>query len=148
MDEISPGPLARRVIDLLNRCSVTAILATVDPAGHPWTTPVNTIASMSERAIRMALTRNGSALAHIQRCENVMIAILDEGDIAVGIAGRAHVVRQMMDSNPLMAMVEVEVEGAKDDTWPDLVVCQGIRTRHKREGVTLFFRNMFRELRS
>lgn len=148
MDEISPGPLDRRVVDLLNRRAVTAILATVDEAGRPWTTPVNSITSVSERTIRMALERRGSALANIQRYNRVMIAILDEGDIAVGIAGHARVIKQVMDTNPLTAMVEVEVDGVKDDTWPDLVVCQGIRTRHKHENVTLFSRNMFLELKS
>lgn len=149
MDEISAGPLDRRVGDLLNRRPVTAILATVDEAGSPWTTPVNCITCIQGNAvIRMALERNSTALANLEKNDHIMIAILDEGDIAVGIAGHARVVKRTMNTNPLMALVEVDVCGVKDDTWPELVVCQGIRTRPRRELVTFLLRRTFMELRS
>lgn len=148
MDDISPGPLDERVADLLGRRVVTAVVATVDESGDPWTTPVNIITSISRNTIRMALERRSVALANIERRGRVMIAVLDEGNVAVGIRGRAAVVKPSMESNPLMAMVEVEVDGVKDDSWPDLVVCQGIRTRPRYESITLSFRNVFAELKS
>ncbi|MEW6106181.1 MAG: pyridoxamine 5'-phosphate oxidase family protein [Bacillota bacterium] len=148
MDDISPGPLDERVVDLLGRRVVTAVVATVDESGDPWTTPVNIITSISRNTIRMALERRSVALANIERRGRVMIAVLDEGNVAVGIRGRAAVVKPSMESNPLMAMVEVEVDGVKDDSWPDLVVCQGIRTRPRHESITLSFRNVFAELKS
>jgi len=148
VNEISPGPLDERVVALLSRRVATCVVATVDESGDPWTTPVNIITSISGSIIRMALERRSTALANIQRRGRVMIAVLDEGNIAVGISGRAAVVRPMMESNPLMAMVEMEVDGVKDDTWPDLVVCQGIRTRPRHESVPLAFRNVFAELKA
>ncbi|MGE5592571.1 MAG: pyridoxamine 5'-phosphate oxidase family protein [Betaproteobacteria bacterium] len=148
MEVITPGPLDEKVADLLGRRGVTAVVATVDEAGDPWTTPVNTITSVSGTIIRMALERRSVALANIQRRGLVMIAVLDEGNIAVGIRGRAAVVKPSMVSNPLMAMVEVHVDGFKDDSWPDLVVCQGIRTRPRHESITLSFRNVFAELKA
>ncbi|MGE5588450.1 MAG: pyridoxamine 5'-phosphate oxidase family protein [Clostridia bacterium] len=147
MDDISPGPLDERVVDLLGRRVATVVVATVDESGDPWTTPVNAITSVSRNTIRMALERRSIALANIERRRSVMIAVLDEGNIAVGIRGRAAVVKPSMESNPLMAMVEVEVCGVKDDSWPDLVVCQGVRTRPRHESITFSFRKLFAELK-
>ncbi|MCR4401439.1 MAG: pyridoxamine 5'-phosphate oxidase family protein [Firmicutes bacterium] len=148
MGDISPGPLDERVMDLLGRRVATVVVATVDECGDPWTTPVNAITSVSRNTIRMALERRSAALVHLERRKSVMIAVLDEGDIAVGIKGQAVVVKPSMEANPLMAMVEVEVCGVKDDSWPDLVVCQGVRTRPRHESIAFAFKRVLAELRS
>ncbi|MGE5585128.1 MAG: pyridoxamine 5'-phosphate oxidase family protein [Bacillota bacterium] len=148
MDEITPGPLDERVVEFLGRRVATVVVATVDDSGNPWTTPVNIITSISASTIRMAVERRSIALANIERRERVMMAVLDEGNIAVGISGRATVAKPVMESNPLMAMVEVRIDGVKDDTWPDVIVCQGIRTRPRHESLSLSLRNVFVELKS
>ncbi len=148
MEGVLSGPLGRKPADLLNRRPVIAILATVDETGSPWTTPVNAITCMPGNAvIRMALDRGRAAYENLRRNDRVMLAVLDEGDVAVGISGRARVVKEAMNADAVLAMVEVDVCGVKDDTWADFVVCQGIRTRPRRESMSVSFRRILAELR-
>lgn len=51
-----------------------------------------------------------------------MIALYAPSDVAVGIRGKARIVKEHLKSFPTNALVQVEVEGVKNELLPSLSV--------------------------
>lgn len=134
------------LLDLFGKRITTVVIATVDEDGWAHTAPANFVVARDRKRLRVALSKNHQTLQNIRRDGRVMMAVLDEGDIAASIKGRGRVVRESMDVNYSASVIEVTVLEVKNDASPLHVVTQGVRTRYRTEPTLLYFRTMFNEL--
>ncbi|HHW04074.1 MAG TPA: pyridoxamine 5'-phosphate oxidase family protein [Thermoanaerobacterales bacterium] len=148
MSKILGSELTRELVNLLNSKGVTVVLATISGDNYPNTTPVHLITAPNEKKVRMALGKMHQSYMNIKANENVMINILESNDTAISIKGNARIIKDPMEGNKNMAMVEVEVLEIKSDTTPTLIVTDGIKTKHRTAKTPEFFRLMFDELNS
>lgn len=139
--ELSPA-----LADLFDKRIGTVIVATVDQEFHPHTAPFNFVVVRDSKNIRIAISRNHQTYQNILNNGCVAVAALDEGDIAVCIKGFGRVIRNAMDTDYNMAVVEVEISEIKKDNSMLYFVTQGIRIRHKTEPALLLSRKIFQEL--
>ncbi|NPV53190.1 MAG: pyridoxamine 5'-phosphate oxidase family protein [Firmicutes bacterium] len=138
--------LPGNVVDLLQKRLTTCVVATTASDGRPHVAPVNLIVARDDRMLRLALERDGRTLANLRSNQWVAISILDEGDIAVEIKGEAVIVKEHMNANSTMAMVDVTVREVENHAHPIILVSCGVRTRRRSNLVNLFFRVLFCEL--
>ena len=124
----------------------TVILATIDEDLRPHTAPFNYICVADSRHLRIAISRNHQTYANIVNHGYVALAIVDEGDLAVCVKGNVRVLCASMNSNPDMAMIEVEITEIRGNNSPSHCVNQGIRIHHRNELKLLESRRIFIEL--
>lgn len=134
--------------DLFEKRISTVIVATLDQAQRPHTAPFNYITASDSKHLRVVISRNQQTFSNILANGNVAIAVVDEGDIAVCIKGFARVIRNQMDSDYNMAIVEIEISEIKKDNSSTHYVTQGIRIRHRSEQYLLESRRIIQELNS
>ncbi len=134
--------------DLFDKRISTAIMASIDQEQHPHTAPFNHIVVSDPKHLRLAISRNHQTFQNIQTNGNVAVAILEEGDIAVCIKGFARIIRNSMDFDYNLAVVEIEISEIKKDNSLTHFVTQGIRIRHRSEPFLLESRKIFQELAS
>jgi len=91
------------------------IVATVDSDGTPRTAPFGSLRAVTPRLLRLACNRLHDTYANLCRDGRVMVALLAPPDIAVSIRGRARVVKEQMDAGEQLAVVEIDIEEAKND---------------------------------
>jgi uncharacterized pyridoxamine 5'-phosphate oxidase family protein len=134
------------LMDLFDKRINTAIVATTDQSNNPHIAPFHFIVARDPKHLRVAVSRHH--LTYLNMIENghVAISVLDEGDIAVSIKGLAQVIKNSMESDYNMAVVEIEVTEIKKDNSPSHFVFQGTRIRHKSEPNLLNSRKIFQEL--
>ncbi len=146
MSKLIGDSLPQEAVDLFNKELTTVILSTVTPEGFPHAMPVHLLAAPDGRTIRMALMNAHQTTGNIRDNGKAFITVAEGTDICLGIKGTAKVVREPMEGNPVMCMVEFKVEQVKSDTTPTVIVTEGIRTRHRSDKTAGFFRAMFDEL--
>ncbi len=132
--------------DLFDKRIGTVIVATIDQEFHPHTAPFNFVVVRDPKNIRIAISRDHQTYQNIVNNGYVAVAALDEGDIAVCIKGVGHIIRNAMDIDYNIAVVEVEITEIKKDNSMLHFVTQGIRIRHKNEPSLLLSRKIFQEL--
>lgn len=120
--------LPQEVRDVLRRPpgSVVAIVATVDGDGAPRTAAFGAMRAPSATQLRFGCRRTHDTFANIERDGRVMVSLYAAPNVAVGIRGRARVVRDHLDAMPDNALIEIEVESVKNDTVPGLPLSSGI----------------------
>ena len=138
--------LNNTLTELFNSKMITIILATLDQDLHPHTAPFNYIAVRDSKHICLAISKYNQTYANIVLNGYVALAILEEGDMAVGIKGMGRIIVMNMESDYSMAVLEVEIYEVKKDNSPTHYVTQGIRIRHKSEPFLLSSRKIFQEL--
>ena len=148
MSDLLGRELTPNLFDLLAKRMATVVVATVDNDGCPHTAPYNQITAMDPKHICLAVNRQDATFLSLRDYGLTMIEVLEEGDIAAGIKGRARVCRQYMEANCNLAMIEIEIEEIKRDNSAYYVVTQGVRTRHREETALLYQRQVMAELRA
>lgn len=146
MSQIIGHSMPNEIMELFNKELTTVVLSTVTDAGFPHTMPVHLMSAPDEKTIRMALVKTHQTTANIKDNGKVFISVLEAPDLAMGIKGTATIIREPMQGNQAMCMVEFKVEEIKRDTTPTVIVTEGIRTKHRTEKTQEFFRVMFDEL--
>lgn len=106
--------------------AATAILATVDADGSPRTAAFGSVRPISPTQLRFGCDRTHDTFANLVRDGRVMVAFLAPPAVAVGIRGRAWVVREQIEVWPTDAVIEIEVEAVKDDLLPGAPIVGGI----------------------
>lgn len=104
---------------------LVAIAATVDADGSPRTATFGVIRAASPNQLRFGCRREHATYANLQRDGRVMLAIHAPG-VAVGVGGRATVVRDHLEAMPSNARIHLDVEVVKNDTVPTLPVTGGV----------------------
>ena len=134
--------------NLFDKRISTTIMATLSAEKFPHTAPFNSIIATDCKHLRLAISKDHQTYLNILEQNQVSIAVLDEGDIAVSITGVAHVIREHMEIDYNMVILEIEIQEIKKDNSPYFFVTQGIRCRHKNEPNLLYSRKLFQELQS
>ena len=93
-----------------------AVVATVDPDGTPRTAPFGSLRAITPGLLRLCCAHRHDTYANLCRDGRAMVALLAPPDIAVGIRGRARLVREQMNLDEHMAVLEIDVEEVKNDT--------------------------------
>ena len=114
--------LSRMLPDFPRR--TIAILSTVDPAPHA--IPVSAPLRVDDTTILLSLHRTRDSLARLRANPAVALTVLTEGDVAFTARGRAHVIRDALDSDPDYAGVAIEVEHVDDHRQPGFTVTGGV----------------------
>jgi hypothetical protein len=146
LSKIIGSTLSQEIIELFNKELTTIILSTVTEEGLPHAMPVHLIAAPDEKTIRMALVKAHQTTANIKANSKAFITVLEGQDVALGIRGTAALVKEPMEGNSAMCMIEFKVTEIKSDTTPTVIVTDGVRSKHRTENTKDFFRSMFGEL--
>lgn len=123
--------LSEKVINALAQPpgEAVAVVATVDADGAPRTATFGAMRPVTTRELRFACNRSHGTYDNIVRDGRVMIATFAPPDVAVGIRGRARVVKERMDSLPDDAVVHIDVEAVKSDHLPHAPIASGVTYR-------------------
>lgn len=146
MSRIIGDTLPPEVVELFNKELTTVVVSTITPEGFPHAMPVHLLAAPDDKTVRMALVKAHQTTANIKHNGKAFITVLESPDLAMGIKGAARVMREPMEGNAAMTMIEVKVEQIKSDTTPTVLVKEGVRTQHRSPKTADFFRVMFDEL--
>jgi uncharacterized pyridoxamine 5'-phosphate oxidase family protein len=103
-----------------------AIVATVDEDGTPHTAPFGSVRAVTPKLLRLISARYHDSYQNMARDGRVMLAVVAAPDIAVGIRGRARVVREQMLAAEESALVEIDVEEVKNDMVRSGLIESGI----------------------
>lgn len=148
MSELIGQTLTPNLFDLLARGMATVVVATVDDDGWPHTAPYNQVIAMDPSHLRLAINRLDETFRSLSDYGLAMVEVLEEGDIAAGIRGRARIVHEQMEADCNLAVVEIAIDEVKRDNSPRFLVVQGTRTRYRRAPFLLLHRQIMTELRS
>lgn len=139
--------LPQNLFDIMAARMVTVVVATIDGNGWPHTAPYNQIFAPDRERLVLAINRQDETYRSLKDNGMVALAIMEEGDVAFGVKGRARVLCERMEANCNLAAVEVRLEQVKRDNSPHYLVTQGIRTRLREEPFLLQMRQIMNELR-
>jgi hypothetical protein len=103
-----------------------AIVATVDDDGAPRTATFGAMRPITPARLRFACNRANATYRNIVRDGRVMVAVFGPPDIAVGIRGRARVLKERMATLPDGAVVQIDIEQIKNDHLPNAPIASGI----------------------
>ncbi len=120
--------LPAAVISALRRPvgKVVAIVATVDADGSPRTAAFGSVRPITRQELRFGCNRTHETFANVVRDGRVMVALFVPPDVAVGIRGRARVLKEQLDCWPGDAAITIEVRTVKNDALPMAPVESGI----------------------
>lgn len=105
---------------------VVAIVATVDEDGSPRTAAFGSVRPITGRELRFGCNRTHTTFANVIRDGRVMVALFAPPGVAVGIRGRARVLKEQLDCWPGDAAITIEVTKVKNDALPMAPVESGI----------------------
>lgn len=135
------------IVDLFNKQITTVIVSSISKEGYPHALPVHLVTAKDNKTLHLALAKAHKTVENIKLNENVFITVVDGNDTALGIRGKAKVIKEPMDGNIAVCMLEVKVEEIKSDTSPTAAVASGIAIKPRNERSEQFVRVMFSELK-
>ena len=124
---------------------VVAIVATVDVDGSPRTAAFGSVRPITSRELRFGCNRTHGTFANVVRDGQVMVALFASPDVAVGIGGRARVLKEELDCWQGDAAIAIDVSTVKNDALPMAPVESGITYSVPPE-VRVRLRQYFEEL--
>ena len=139
--------LPRRAFELLNKEITTVVIATVDEDGYPRTAPFHWIVAKNKKTLRVAVNPHHVTCENIKRNEKVMVCVIDQNNTAIGIKGRAKVIKEAMETVPWhICIVEIEIEQIKSDALQWIPIKHGVRFETAKR-VKGLMRKAFNELK-
>ena len=107
---------------------LAAMLATVDDDGFPRIAPVSLFSVQDSKTILTMMQADCRSARNIRRDGKVMLTLCEEGDLAVGIRGKA---TMLSDSKAFRggAIFTIEVLEVKNDAAFDVEVTSGVRMK-------------------
>jgi hypothetical protein len=122
--------LPQNAYELLRTKPIDVVIATVDEDGFPRTAPYGLIRALDRKTLRVGIGPGKRTYANIVRNGKVMVCVLAEGNIALGIRGRARVIKERMESwNIHVAMIEIDILEVKSDALTWVPITQGIQVQ-------------------
>ena len=122
--------LPENAYELLRTKPIDVVIATVDEDGFPRTAPYGLIRALDRKTLRVGIGPGKRTYANIVRDGKVMVCMLAEGNIALGIRGRARVIKERMESwNLHVAMIEINILEVKSDALTWVPITQGIQVQ-------------------
>jgi uncharacterized pyridoxamine 5'-phosphate oxidase family protein len=139
--------LSREAFNLLNKEITTVVIATVDEDGYPRTAPFHWIVAKDKKTLRVAVNPRHVTYENIKRDGRVMVCVMDEENLAIGVRGRAQVIKEDMESVPwLITIVEIKIDEVKSDALAWVPIKYGVRFETTRQ-VKGLMRKAFDELK-
>ena len=94
--------------------------------GRPVATPIYAtsaftwILSLDAGRLRFAVDEGGSTMANLQRSGQASLQVIGQGDVTFLVKGSARQLKPHLDAAApyVIALYEMEVIGAKDQSWP------------------------------
>lgn len=114
-----------KIINVFNTKFLTVMLATVDDDGFPRIAPVSIFSVKDSKTILMGMQANCRSAQNIKRNGMLMLSLCEENDLAVGIKGKARMIKEM-NSFKGGGIFEIEVLEVKDDSAIDVKVVKGV----------------------
>lgn len=124
-----------------------AVVATVDKDGAPRTAAFGSVRAISAGQVRFACNRQSATFSNLVRDGRVMIACYSPPNLAVGIRGRARVIKEQLEALPTNALVQVDVEQVKNDSLPTVSVATAM-TYGMTDDIALLLGKAMAELQS
>ncbi|MBN2267582.1 MAG: pyridoxamine 5'-phosphate oxidase family protein [Candidatus Babeliaceae bacterium] len=93
----------------------TAVLATFSEKGIPHTTPMNSIYPKGRESILLSIHKDHTGYHNLVWQKKVMLCVMDAGNVAYSILGRAGVVRAPSLVHPLMNIIRIDIIDIKCD---------------------------------
>ncbi len=112
--------------------SPVAIVATVDADGAPRTAPFGSLRAVTPKLLRLCSLRNHDTYANLCRDGRVMVALISPGS-AVGVRGRARLVREYMDVDENFAILEIDIEEVKNDMAYRIIIDSDISIHARKK---------------
>lgn len=139
--------ISQEVIDLLNEEITTVVAATLNEDGSPHTAPFSFVVAKDKRTLRLAIGTRNMTIGNIRRDGRMAISVLDRGDIAVSVNGKAKIVKERLECYSGVALVEVDLTSIRNNSSRVGPVTSGVRynlaDRFKEQ-----VKAVFRELKS
>ena len=104
----------------------TVVIATVDQDGNPRTAPF-WIAAKDRKTLRVYMRPWQVTYQNIKRDGRVMVCVVEEGNTAIGIKGRAKFITDHV--------VEIKIEEVKSDAIPWMTIMHGVRFNLSEQGL-------------
>jgi hypothetical protein len=146
MSKMLGEELPEDAFQMLRAEKATLIVATLSPNGFPNTTPVHLAWAKDRKTLLMAMARRHQGTENIRQTGKTMACMCEEGDVNVSIRGKATVLKEHMDCNEGMCVVQLDIIDVKDDsTHSDTTT--GIRYSCRTEKGEEFIRDVFAELK-
>ncbi|UCH05185.1 MAG: pyridoxamine 5'-phosphate oxidase family protein [Candidatus Thorarchaeota archaeon] len=93
----------------------SSVVATVDADGKPRVAPFGSLRAVTPRLLRLISLRHHDTYANLARDGRVMVSLLSPPNLAVGVSGRARVVREKMSTDERFAVIDIDVDEVKND---------------------------------
>jgi len=103
------------LITVLKGEKAVVVLATFSEKGLPHTTPIQSIYPKGLESILISIHKDHTGYHNMVWQKKVMLCLMDEGNIAYSILGRAGVVRAPSAVHPLMNIVRIDIIDIKSD---------------------------------
>ncbi|MGE5578178.1 MAG: pyridoxamine 5'-phosphate oxidase family protein [Syntrophothermus sp.] len=138
--------LPRNLLNLLSNKNAVALVATVGQSGIPNVAPFRLVVASGPERLRLAVARCTLTFQNILFNNTIALAFVEEGNLAVSVKGLARVLREAMTCDPDLSIVEITAKEVKSFSWPDQVVCQGIRAQFKNPTALIAAQRIFAEI--
>jgi len=102
--------------------SPVAVVATIEPDGAPHTAPFGSLRAITPRLMRFISLRYHATFTNLLQDDRVMVAMLAPPNIAVSAYGRARVVKEHMEHDENYALIEIDIQGVKNDMARTVVI--------------------------
>lgn len=99
-----------------------SVVATVNEDGSPHTAPFASLRAITPSLLRMICFRFHHTYSNLVRDGRLMVSFLAPPDIAVGVRGRARLLREHMAADENYAIFEIMVESVKNDMVKTVVI--------------------------
>jgi hypothetical protein len=133
------------------RPGAPGLLLTAGADGYA-TSAYTWIAGLDVRRVRFAVDEGGSTLVNLQRGGQASLQVIGQGDVTFLVKGRARALKPRLDAAApyVIQLWEMEVVGAKDQSWP------GVSTNalsytwpaEQREAMLAMEQAVFKEMKS
>ncbi len=137
--------LSDKAIAQFNARESSVVIATVSEDGFPNTTPVHLIIARDPQTLLFGISINHLGTSNIRANPKIMISLCEKDDLNISIKCRAKVIREKLDCNPGMCVVEAKIAAIKDDSTHSRTI-SGIRYECKTERGAKFIQDVFNEL--
>ncbi len=132
--------LPEDLVNVLKEGKTVGVLATFSEKGLPHTTPLQCIYPKDLESILISIHKDHTGYQNMVWQNKVMLCVMDEGNVAYSVLGRAGVVRAPSEVHPLMNIVRIDIIDIKSDRSVLTKVESGVRwtyTSWEAEELTL-----------
>jgi hypothetical protein len=139
--------LPEDLINVLKAGKTVGVLATFSEKGLPHTTPIQCVYPKGLESILMSIHKDHTGYHNMVWQKKVMFCVMDEGNVAYSVLGRAGVVRAPSLVHPLMAVVRIDIIDIKSDRSVLTRVDSGVRWSYMSPESEELSKNLIEELK-